>query len=380
MASLGPTWNITDIGAVAPLVARDYGLTLGAVGLLTAVLLAVQLASTMPVGRLTDSLGAKRAGAIGLTIALTANLVALAAPEMAVALPARAAMGVAMAFGFIAGTRYVQAAGGTELAQGVFGAVSLGVAGGAPLAVVPLVAELVGWRAPYVTGAAVAILCLAILGVCPRSAGRTGPRSSGSLHLVHNPLIRRLGAVNVTSFSFSVLIGNWVVTLLSRDGYDTTAAGAIGALTLAGGIVSRPGGGWLATRWPHAMRWLLAGGMVCGGCATIQLAGWGASALTVPATAIVGLASGLPFAPVLNATAKAFPEMPGSALGAMNLYPLSAVVIGNPLLGVAFDLSGGDRIAFAVLGILWIATIAAIPRLGHGVPAPATAAAVERTP
>jgi MFS family permease len=361
MASLGPTWNVTNIGAIAPVVATAYGTTLGTVGLLTAILLATQLALTMPIGRLVDRFGAKRAGAAGLGIAIVANLCALTAPELAIAFSARAAMGVAMAIGFIAGTRYVQAGGGSPLAQGVFGAVSLGMAGGAPLAIVPLVAEQVGWRAPYLTGGVVAALCLAILALCPTTRGRPGHSLDRPMALVRAPLIRRLGLVNVTSFSVSVLIGNWVVTLLVRDGYEPATAGAIGALTLAGGIVSRPGGGWLATRWPGATRWIIAGGMICGGCATIQLAGWAASPLTVPATAVVGLASGLPFAAILDATAKSFPHTPGSALGAMNLYPLSAVVIVNPLLGLAFDLPGGDRLAFAALGALWIVAILAIP-------------------
>jgi hypothetical protein len=84
--------------------------------------------------------------------------------------------------------------------------------------------------------------------------------------------------------------------------------------------------------------------------------------LLVLATATVGLAAGLPFGPVFTAAARSLPDSPGAAVGAMNLYAVITIVIGAPLLGLAFSLPGDGRIGFAAVALLWAIAGAATGR------------------
>ena len=65
------------------------------------------------------------------------------------------------------------------------------------------------------------------------------------------------------SFGFSVIVGNWVVTLLEHHGHSKRAAAIAGSLTLLLGFFTRVAGGALLRR-PDASRWV-AGSLVVGG-------------------------------------------------------------------------------------------------------------------
>jgi hypothetical protein len=76
---------------------------------------------------------------------------------------------------------------------------------------------------------------------------------------------------------------------------------------------------------------------------------------------LIGLAAGIPFGATLVGAARTYPSAPGTAVGAMNIYPVLAIVCGAPLVGLTFDLPGNGRIGFAVMAGLWLAALAAIP-------------------
>ena len=61
---------------------------------------------------------------------------------------ARAIVGIGTGLAFVSGSALVRESGGSPLAQGVFGGISLAPAGVA-LAVVPQLEHVLGWRAPY---------------------------------------------------------------------------------------------------------------------------------------------------------------------------------------------------------------------------------------
>jgi len=87
-------WNIADTGAVADDLADAYGTSLGVIGLLTAVLFLVHMLMQLPAGRLSDRLGPARVCAGGLAVMALGNVLAGLAPEPALALGARALLGV----------------------------------------------------------------------------------------------------------------------------------------------------------------------------------------------------------------------------------------------------------------------------------------------
>src|SRR5438093_244182 len=95
-------------------------------------------------------------------------------------LTARLLGGIGTAFVFVGGSDYIRAAGGSALAQGVYGGSSL-AAGGLALALVPQVEDAVGWRAPFVTSLAVAAAGLLLLLAAPDAPRRAPHAVDGSV-------------------------------------------------------------------------------------------------------------------------------------------------------------------------------------------------------
>jgi nitrate/nitrite transporter NarK len=276
----------------------------------------------------------------------------------------RAVAGLGVGLGFLSGAIYAQSRAGSSaaLAGGIYGGVSLG-GGGLALAIVPLLVGPFGWRAPYVSGAAVALLAIPLVAACPRTVGHGGTTQSPRVRtLLTDRTLARLGAVSSVSFGLSVILGNWVVTLLERTGgLRRGTAGAIGSLILVLAIVGRPAGGILTRAFPRRTWRVVATSFVVGACAAGLVAlslGSGADAV---GAALVGLAAGIPFGATVVGAAREYPKAPGTAIGAMNTYPVLAIVCAAPLVGLTFALPGNGRIGFAVLAGLWLAALAAIP-------------------
>ena len=164
-------WNIADTGAVADELAGSYGVGLATVGLFTTVLFVAHLLMQLPSGRLSDRFGPLRVCIAGLVVMAVCNAIALAAPEPWLLFLARTLIGVGTALGFIGGSDFVRASGGTPFAQGLYGGLAT-AGGGVALAVVPALEGGIGWRAPFVSAIAVA----GVAGSAPRA--RTAPDAS----------------------------------------------------------------------------------------------------------------------------------------------------------------------------------------------------------
>ena len=361
------SWNIGNVGPVASQLAHRYGTSLGVLGLFTAVLFFAELAVLMPGGWAIDHYGAKRVGLVAIALSLIGNaaLVLPTSPVPALALRLVAGMGVGL--GFLAGAIYAQSAGtgrAQALAGGIYGGVSLG-GGGLALAIVPQLVSPLGWRAPYVSGAAVAALAMPLVAVAPSTYGHGGRTERPRLAaLMADPQLARLGLISTVSFGFSVILGNWVVTLLERNaGLRAGSAGAVGSLILLLGIVGRPSGGILVRSHPHLARPILASSFVAGTVGTVGLLltlGTGADAA---AAALIGAAAGIPFGFTIMGATRARPHAAGAAVAAMNIYPVLAIVCGAPLVGLAFGLPSHGRIGFAVIAALWLSATALLAGL-----------------
>jgi predicted MFS family arabinose efflux permease len=350
------SWNIANVGPVATLLARTYGTTLAVIGLFTTVLFFAELAVMVPGGRAIDRYGAKRVGLVAVAISLIANAALMLPTSPVPALALRGVAGLGVGLGFLSGAIYAQSGIGQAepLAVGIYGGVSLG-AGGLALAVVPQLVTPLGWRAPYASAAVVAALTIPLVAAGPPTpghGGRTrGPRLAG---LMADPQLARLGVVSTVSFGISVILGAWVVTLLERHAsLRAGPAGAIGSLILLLGIVGRPAGGMFVRAHPHLARPMLATSFLAGTLGIVVLFLAPGTALDAAAAALIGVAAGLPFGVTLAGAARARPDAPGTAVGAMNIYPVLAIVCGAPLVGLTFSLTGRGRIGFAVLAAAW---------------------------
>ena len=358
---LTAAWNIANVGPAARVLADAYGVRLGTVGFLTTALFLTHFAVQIPGGRIIDRVGARRVGFAALAAIAVGNAIALTTASFPLALFGRLVAGIGTGTGFVAGSDYTRVASGSPIAQGIYGGASVG-GGGLAVAIVPLLTPSLGWRAPYVSALAFVPLGLA-LALAPADAPRP-PRTGGGLgDVVRDRRLYPLAAVHTASFGFSVVLGNWVVPLLTHDGYGRRAAGTVGALTLLGGLLTRPLGGAVMAHRPRATPRVVGASMIAGATGTILLALPLPLAVRIAGSAVAGLAAGIPFAAAFAGAGAVRADAPAAAVGLVNSSATLTIVAGAPLVGFAFALPGHGRIGFALVAALWAAATAAAARL-----------------
>jgi MFS family permease len=360
--ALGATsgWNFGNIGGIASELAGAYGVGLATVGLLTTAMVITHLAIQIPGGRASDRLGPVRTGAMALIVLSVGNALALAEPEPALAIAARAIVGLGTGLAFISGSALVRESGGSPFAQGVFGGVSL-APGGLALAIVPQLENALGWRAPYWTALALSVAVLAaVLALAPAGPPRTREAGSG---VVRDHHLYRYAILYMASYGIGLVLANWVVELLQRHStLGDGAAAAVGALTLVLVVVSRPLGGWILDAHPELTPQALATSIVGGTAGTIGLIVADPAWLAVLGALLVGIGAGIPFSPAFTGAAAARPDAPAAAVGLVNTAANLVVLVGTPLVGLSFSLSGEGRLGFAALAVLWLAALGVVSR------------------
>ena len=365
--ALGATsgWNFGNIGGIASELADAYGVGLATVGLLTTAMVITHLAIQIPGGRASDRLGPARTGAMAMVVLSAGNALALAGPEPALAIAARAIIGVGTGLAFISGSALVRESGGSALAQGVFGGVAL-APGGLALAIVPQLEGAMGWRAPYWTALALSLAVLAAVvalapGVGVRPMGLT-PAADAPAGVVRDRRLYRLAVLYAASYGLGLVLANWVVELLQRHSdMSDGAAAAVGALTLLLVVVSRPLGGWVLAARPESTRPVVAVSIVAGVAGTFALVAADPVWLAVLGALLVGLGAGIPFSPSFTGAAATRPDAPAAAVGFVNTAANLVVLVGTPLLGLAFSVEGEGRLGFVALAALWLAALAVLP-------------------
>ena len=211
-------------------------------------------------------------------------------------------------------------------------------------------------------GGPVLFALLALAPPAPRTARHAGERFDWGFF--RDARLYRFAAIHTASFSFSVIAGNWVVTLLERHGHSKGSAAAAGSLTLLLGFFTRILGGSLLRADARRARLWVAASLAAGGAGAIALAAPLPFAALVAASAAIGLAAGIPFATAFIGAAHARPDAPGAAVGFVNGWAAFAIVAGTPLVGLTFSLPGDGRLGFLILGFLAGSAALATPRTG----------------
>jgi MFS family permease len=348
-------YNIGNVGPAADLLARRYGVGLGTIGFLTTALFVTHLAMQIPGGRLVDRRGARTLAMAALALIGLGNVVALALSSFAAGLVGRLAAGVGTGFGFVGGSDYVRATVGTAGAQGLYGAAAVG-GGGLAIAVVPLTESAFHWRAPYATALIGAFVVLLALPFAPRDPGHGERGRSHRVRvadIVRDRRLHPLAVAHTASFGLSVVAGSWAVSLLQHDGYARRSAGAVAALTLLGGLVTRPLGGRVLQRRPATAARFLAVSMLAGAAGTAAFLFDLPIALRIAGAAVLGLAAGIPFAAAFAGAQAIRAESPGAAIGFVNSCATFLILVGTPLVGFTFALPGHGRVGFAAIAVLW---------------------------
>jgi MFS family permease len=361
-------FNIANVGPAADVLADTYGVRLAAIGFLTTALFVTHLAMQIPGGRLVDRRGAWTLGVWALVAVVAGNVIALLAPSFALGIAGRLVAGLGTGAGFVAGSDYVRATVGTPTAQGLYGASGVG-GGGLALAVVPLAVPGLDWRAPYVTALVFALIVLAALPLAPRDTRRGAVERGRISDVVHDRRLYPLAVAHSASFGLSVIAGNWAVSLLRDDGYTRGVAGAVAALTLLSGLVTRPLGGRLIERAPGRAAWLFGTSMLACAAGTVLLLLNLPLGLRVVGAAVLGLAAGIPFAAAFTGAQLLQPDDPGAAVGFVNSCATFVILVGTPLVGLTFALPGQGRAGFAAIAIAFV--LAYLPVRRAALPEPA---------
>jgi nitrate/nitrite transporter NarK len=223
--------------------------------------------------------------------------------------------------------------------------------GGLAVGLLPMWAS---WRTPFIAAAIVAAVGVVVVMLAPHDSVRHAPAAARAT--VRDPRLLPLGAWHAASFGLSVVLGNWVATLLQRGGHESAhVAGLVGGLVLFLGVVSRPAGGRLLER-PRVVQ----ASFVVGGFAIGLLSIARPLPLAIAAAAVVGLAAGVPFASAFAGAQRIRPDAPAAAVGVVNLAATIVILVGTPLVGLSFSLPGDGRIGFLVCGFLFASAALAV--------------------
>ena len=251
---------------------------------------------------------------------------------------------------------------GTPGAQGLYGASGIGGAGLA-LAIVPLATPALDWRAPYVTALVFACAVLVCMPFAPRDHARDGsvsPGGAGVADIVRDRRLYPLAVAHAASFGLSVIAGTWAVSLLQHDGYGRRLAGAVAALTLLAGLVTRPLGGWVVGRFPETAARLVGASMLAATGGTILFLLDLPLAARVVGAALLGLAAGVPFAPAFAGAQLIRRDRPAAVIGFVNSCATFVILVGTPLVGLTFALPGKGRAGFVAIAAAWAAAFVAV--------------------
>ena len=362
------TFILINHAPLLPLIMRDLGITPAQAGLLSTVTFLGGGLLAIPIGQLTDWLGAKWMTAGSLAILLLSTLGMAAAPGYGSLLAIRLLSGVGVCASFIAAGHYANAhwrGPRSALAQGLLGgSMQLGI--GAAIFVLPFIATHVGWRGAL---ALCAVPLVMALGLWLRWARATAPRRGtvSVRSIFADAASWRLGLVNGATFGLTVVLGTWVaVYFVEEFGLALTLAGMFGAQTALLGMVGRPLGGLLIARGAVGARVLIRA-MLAGSALALLLLAWPGRPVgaAIGAVILVGITASLSYPGMLVLASRVRPDATGAVLGVVSTVGSLVVILGAPAIGALFSASGSFSLPFALLALLPAAAVwatAGLPR------------------
>jgi nitrate/nitrite transporter NarK len=365
--------NYTNHAPLAPALMREFGFNNALAGLLTTGIFATHAGMQIPGGYLVDRLGSRRVLLFALIWVALGNLGMAFAGAYWQLLSCKIFTGMGTGVCFVGGARYVhEATAGPRLhvAQGFFGG-SIQLGAGFVILAVPRLYLLAGWRATFIVSGAMALTAAAVW-LAGAPTVEFGARPPGHFHeMLLAPQLWLLGLMQMATFGISVVVGSWVVVLLTKVmKVPATRAGLIGSLVLLLGIVSRPLGGFL--RRHLGIRPLFIGSllMITLGCflflpPTIPLG------VALTGVVLIGIGIGLPYAAMFSRAGALFPGRAAAAMGLVNMLGIIMILGGAPLVGHLADLTGSFKTSFAALAGFSLLTCAVVPLIDREDPAPA---------
>jgi len=342
-----------------PTFMADMSLSYAAAGTIMAAYFWSYALMQVPIGMLTDRLGARRV-MLGCMAVMAVGALAFAlAHTFGQSLLARFVVGTGAAAMWLPGLRLIHEwfpLRERGLATGLFSAGG-GVGGTAALLLLPILAGHLGWRLGY---ALLAVPVLVTMGavwvlVGPDLRSRDGAAMPGGFAA---SMLEVLGTPTLWPFNLYVLFSyggyfallTWLPTFLVRsEGMGQAGAGVVTALITAGTIVSWPVAGALSDRFGRRKPiFLVSQTMAILVCLAFAFAvpGRGPVVAAIIA-ALTGLLLGGLITPFVMVTELVPPRLMGTASGMVNLFSFVGGLAVPVVLGWALDRTGSFPAAFA---------------------------------
>lgn len=334
------------IGALAPLIVPDLGLSHAQLGWLVTTAYAVACASSLRAGRAVDIVGGRAALLTLLAVAALSLLLVSVAPTYGWLLGAVAVAGVAQALANPATNKLVAVHVDERRRSLVIGVKQSGVQLGSLLAgaALPLTAGAIGWRDTVRCTALVAVAALAAAWVTiPAAARRRQPDRKTHAAVAGTRWVRGL-------MLYSLLVGGAVAavaTYLPLYAHETlglrvSAAGAVLVAFGASGLVSRIAWTQLAGRLADPARALapLASAAAVFAMLTGQAGALGSSLLWLGAAGLGLTASAANAVSMLVVVQRSGAATAGHVSGLVSLAFFGGFVVSPPLFGVISDSTG----------------------------------------
>lgn len=364
--------NYTNHAPLAGALARQFGFSQALAGLLTTGIFATHAAMQIPGGHLVDRFGSRSVLILALGWVVLGNLGIAFSSAYWQLLAWKIFVGIGTGTCFVAGARYThEALAGPRLhlAQGLYGG-SILLGSGFVILVVPRVYALAGWRGAFLTGVAVGALAWILWVTAAPPVPAAAHTRIRFRRMLTSPQLWLLGFMQMASFGLAIVVGAWIVSLLSNTfGMPLARAGLVGSLVLLLGIGTRPLGGALRRHVP--VRTLLVASFLlnAAGCWTLG-SGPQSLALAVVAALLLGTGCGLPYAALFTRSALLFPGRAAAAMGLVNMLGIAMILGGAPLMGRLADWMGSLRPGFLVLAVFSFFACAAVFLIDRDEPSP----------
>jgi nitrate/nitrite transporter NarK len=347
-----------------PTFIADMGLTYAAAGTIMAAYFWSYAVMQIPVGVLTDRLGARRVmlGCMGV-LAVGAVTFSLS-HTYAQSLIARCLLGMGAAATWLPGLRLIQEwfePRERGLATGLFSAGG-GVGGTTALLLLPIMAQQLGWRAGYallavpVLATMVAVWFLVRAEPRGRDAAAGVPTQflAGMREVLATPALWPFNVYVLFSYGGYFALLTWLPTFLVKsEGLTQAGAGFVTALITGGTIVSWPLAGYLSDRFGRRKPIFLvsqaASVLVCLAFAYL-VPGRGLAVAAVVA-ALTGLLLGGLITPFVMVTELVPPRLMGTASGVVNAFCFVGGLLVPVALGYALDVTGSFPAAFTACAV-----------------------------
>jgi predicted MFS family arabinose efflux permease len=354
------------LGGLSVLVGDELGFGESALGVAVAAYFLTSAVTSVPVGRLTERIGARRATIVsGTASAVLLAAIGLFSTGWGVLVVLLLLAGAANAMSQLSANVWVAHAVPPAHRGLAFGikqsAIPMGtLVAGASL---PLVGLTLGWRAAFIGAGILGALIVAVLlpraSAAPAAAARRGELGMSMTALVLLAVSGGMGAAAANS------LAAFLVTSLVGCCMTAQAAGVLLVIGSAAGITGRVAAGAYIDHRAGGEVALVAVMMALGAVA-IGLIGVADTMAFAAAAVIVAFAAGWGWNGLLNAAVvRLNPDAPAVATGVTQMGLYIGAVAGPPVFGVVFERIGPDPAWFGAAAALLLGSALALVAVRH---------------